>query len=59
MGVIQFFFQASGMNQQDELSQTSLLLLREHQKKIMNGHLSAQGEKSLGQEKKGAEESNG
>lgn len=49
---IQFFFQASGMNQQDELRQTSLLLLREHQKEIVNDHLSAKEGKSLGQEKR-------
>lgn len=47
------FFQASGMNQRDELRHTSLLLLRGHQKEIVNGHLSAKGGKSLGQEKGG------
>lgn len=40
------------MNQQDELRQTSLLLLREHQKEIVNDHLSAKEGKSLGQERK-------
>lgn len=52
VGVIQFF-QAAGMNQQDELSQTSLLLLGEHQKKILNGRLSDKGEKILGKDKGG------
>lgn len=41
------------MNQKDELRKTSLLLLRGHQKEIVDGHLSAKGRKSFGQEKRG------
>lgn len=56
---IQFFFQASGVNQQDELRQTSLLLLREHQKEMVNDHLSAKEGKSLGQEERGGKRTMG